>query len=810
MNKTIRPEHVMHYKTHANSFFEALPVGNGRLGGMVFGHPQKDTIILNDSTMWSGSPQDSDRPDAHRYLPEIRRLLLEGRNYEAQELFSRHFTCQGDGTMFANGANGAFGCYQVLGSLRFFFFQAISFSHQSGDDIKDYTRELNLEEARARVHFRNYTGDYTREYLCSCPDQVLAAHFTAKKPGSIHFALTLDREENFETSILPDMTLQMTGQLHDGKEGHGVKYACHVRISAVGGKVFANSGRLCVTGADEATVYVTAATNMQGFLGRNIRDEIAASLSEMEGAEKKGWSAIERDHLQNFQNLYKRNEIAFAKPFDYTDMDLKQRVLGYSPEKEDYGLIELYYHYARYLLISSSREDGLPCNLQGIWAQEIQTPWNGDWHLNAQQELYWLAETGNLSECHVPYLKLTKELVEPGRRTAKAYYNMRGWLAHTCTNPWGFTSPCEDASWGSTTGSAAWQCHHLWNHYLYTCDKQYLEWAYPIMKEAALFYLDMLVEEPEHHYLVTSPSSSPENWFYDEEGRMTALCMGPAYDTELVKSLFEYCIQAGKVLGQDKEFITLLRDKVRQMAPIQITSDGRIMEWLKEYREALVHHRHLSHLWGLYPGFLISREQTPELAQAAEKSLESRGITTAGWANAYRFAAWAKLRNPDKAYEALTMAFRAATSQNLLNLAFHCDENAEEPELPDIADNFYPFQMDGNEGHSAGIALMLADDQAELLEDGSMRIAIYLKPALPKQLSEGYVKGLKLKGGFELSYSWKKDGTVEGTLKNLCGNSAAVFLGGEVIAESSRTGEVRITCPVQPLDTTGHNRDDKI
>ena len=789
MNTTIHPEHVMHYTGHANSFYEALPLGNGRLGGMIFGHPVKDTIILNESTLWSGGPQDSDRQDAHQYLPEIRKLLMEGKNYEAQELFSQHFTCQGEGTMFANAAKGAFGCYQVLGTLRFFYFQSISFSHQSGDDIKDYSRDLDLNEAKVSVSFRNYAGDFTREYLCSYPDQVLAAHFTAKKSGSIHFAIALDREENYETCLLPDQTLQMTGQLSDGKEGLGVKYACHVRISTVGGKVFTNSGRLCVTGAEEATVYVTAATNMQGFLGRNLTDEIAASLTELAAAQKKGWEAIYRDHLQDYQRLYRRNEIAFAKPEDYSKLDLKKRIFGYSFEKEDYGLVELYYHYARYLLISSSREDGMPCNLQGIWAQEIQTPWNGDWHLNAQQELYWLAETGNLSECHVPYLRLTEFLVEPGRKTAKAYYKMRGWLAHTCTNPWGFTSPCEDASWGSTTGSAAWQCHHLWDHYLYTCDKEYLEWAYPIMKEAALFYMDMLVEEPEHHYLVTSPSSSPENWFYDEEGRMIALCMGPTYDMELLRSLFGYCLQAEQILGQDEEFDVLLEDKLSKLPPIEITSDGRIMEWRKEYKEALVHHRHLSHLWGLYPGFLISKEKTPELAQAASRTLEMRGITTAGWANAYRLVTWARLRNPDKVFDALEMAFRASTSQNLLNLAFHCDEKASEPELPDIENNFYPFQMDGNEGHSAGIALMLADDYCEVMKDGTMNITVYLKPALPQQLSEGFVKGMRLRGGLELSYYWSKDGSVEGSLYNPYGNHASILLQGKLLANSHQKGE---------------------
>lgn len=789
MNDSIKSEQTMHYKCPANSFFEALPLGNGRLGGVIYGHPMKDQITLNESTMWSGSIQESDRTDANVHLPKIRELLMQGRNQEAQELFLKYFTCKGKGTMYANAANGPFGCYQVLGTLRFFFFQYVSYSHQSCDNIKGYSRDLYLDQAKASVSFSTYKEEFTREYICSYQDQVLAAHFKASQPGGLNFIMALDREENFQTCILPDHTMQMTGQLHDGLAGDGVRYACHVKVDIKGGSINTNSGRLCIKEADEATVYITAATNMKGFLGRNSKDETLTSLTEVNAAFNKGWDAINADHIADYQKYYMRNSIAFDKPTDYTGMDLKERIRSFHPDKDDYGLIELYYNYARYLLLSSSRPDGMPCNLQGIWAEEIQTPWNGDWHLNAQQELYWLAETGNLSELHIPYLNLTKELVEPGRKTAKSYYNMRGWLVHTCTNPWGFTSPCEDASWGSTTGSAAWQCHHLWDHYLYTCDLNYLKWAYPIMKEAAQFYADMLVEEPEHHWLVTSPSSSPENSFYDTEGRVTALCMGPTYDNELVRSLFSYCIQAEALLKNDSEFSKMLTEKLKQMPPIQISSDGRIMEWLKEYLEVLVHHRHLSHLWGLYPGFLISLEHTPELAKAAQKSLEVRGITTAGWANAYRLCAWARLRNPEKVYETLTRAFQAATSDNLMNLAFHCDEKAMEPELPDIANNYYPFQMDGNEGHAAGIAMMLVDDFVSFHKNGTMETEIYLLPAVPAKLSKGHVIGMRVRGGFELTFSWNQEGVIEGTLINLCGNKARLIYQDNVLAISEKHGE---------------------
>lgn len=785
----MQSEHKLHYGNPAGSFFEALPLGNGRLGGMIYGHPVKDQIILNESTMWSGSPQDSDRRDAYIHLPEIRRLLTEGRNKEAQDLFSRYFTCQGEGTMFAGAANGRFGCYQVLGTLRFFFFQAVSYSGQGCDNLKGYTRDLFLDEARACVEFSNYKERFTREYICSFPDQVLAAHFKASEPKGVNFILALDREENYETAILPDLTLQMTGQLHDGREGKGVKYACHVKVVLKGGRTYVNSGRLCIREAEEAAVFISAATNMQGFLGREIRDEVPASLAEVKAAAEKGWDAIYAEHKKDFQRFFLRNSISLHKPKDCSGLDLKKRLQAYHPDNEDYGLIELYYNYARYLLLSSSREGGMPCNLQGIWAEEIQTPWNGDWHLNAQQELYWLAEAGNLSECHMPYLKLTKLLAEPGSKTAKKYYNMRGWLAHTCTNPWGFTSPCEDASWGSTTGSGAWQCHHLWDHYLYTCDREYLEWAYPVMKGAALFYVDMLVEEPKNHYLVTCPSSSPENSFYDENGDTVALCMGPAYDTELVKSLFSYCIQAEAILKNDPGFSALLKEKAERMAPIEISSDGRIKEWLEEYREVLIHHRHLSHLWGLYPGFLITGEYTPRLAEAAAQTLKVRGSTTAGWANAYRLCAWAKLRNADKAYETLSTAFQAACSYNLLNLAYHCDERADVPEMPDIANNYYAFQMDGNEGHAAGIALMLLDDRTVFLEDGTMETEIYLLPALPGRFISGGMTGMRARGGFEISFKWNGEGKLWGTIINNNGNKGKLLYRGKLIAVSSKEGE---------------------
>ena len=409
------------------------------------------------------------------------------------------------------------------------------------------------------------------------------------------------------------------------------------------------------------------------------------------------------------------------------------------------------------------------------------TPWNGDWHLNAQQMIYWIVEKANLSKHHMPYLKLTEELVTPGEKTAQTYYNARGWLVHTCTNPWGFTSPCEDASWGSTTGSPAWQCHHMWEHYLYTLDREYLSYAYPIMKGAMLFYLDNMVENKDG-FLVTSPSSSPENWFLDKEGRKCALCEGPAYDRELVTSLADACIQAENILQlEDKEFIEELKEARQKLAPVEIGSDGRIMEWGEEYDEPYPYHRHLSHLWGVYPGNIISKERTPELGVAAEKSLVIRGMTTAGWAIAYRGCLYARLRNGEKAYECFRDALKYATAYNLMNLAYHCDETLVNPPGLELENCRYPFQIDGNQGNAANILLMILDDYIEFEENGNVTIHLYLLPALPKALSNGKIRGLRAKGNLIVDLEWKDgkvtDYTIHGQQNE---NKVVVYVNGKV------------------------------
>ena len=750
----------------AHDFTESLPIGNGRLGACVYGEVLREQLVLNENSVWSGSREDADRPGAATHLPEIRRLLREGKNYEAQQLFEEHFTCLGKGTNFAHGTDVPFGCYQTLGRLMISYLQAVSSGRPDSTCIEDYRRILDIKKAICSVSFRLWGHTYTREYLVSADYQSIYIHLTCSDPGQIDFTCGLDRDECFNVEPLSGTSLHglyMHGQLADGcGTDKGVRYGCSLGVVTKGGTTIQESLRVRVLEADEAWIILTARTDMEGFMGKQVCNPRLQTLSDLERAAAADWADVLSKHQAWYAPQFESMTVSIGKPESYTtdnhSITTKDRLLRSIQGDLDPSLATLYLQYARYLIICSSQPDGFAANLQGLWSDEILTPWNGDWHLNAQQMIYWLAERANLSAHHIPFLKLTEELVAPGEKTARTYYNARGWLAHTCTNPWGFTSPCEDASWGSTSGSPAWQCHHLWEHYLYTLDKEYLKWAYPIMKGAMLFYLDNMVEN-EKGWLVTSPSSSPENWFFDEQGRKCALCEGPAYDRALICALTDSCIRAGQILNQDSEFVQELLKLQSRLAPLEIGSDGRIMEWSLEYKEPYPYHRHLSHLWGVFPGNQVSREHTPEYAAAAEKVLQMRGITTAGWAIAFRGCLQARLRNGEAALKNFQDALKHATAYNLMNLAYHCDETLENPPSIDRDRSRYPFQIDGNQGNASILMLMLLDDDLEFLPDYSVRTHLYLLPAASGELLNGSLKGAKAKGNLTIDMDWT-DGVV--------------------------------------------------
>ncbi len=718
------------YDHPAKAWEETLPLGNGRLGMMPDGQIDHETIVLNDITLWSGSVQDANNPDAAKYLPEIRKLLLEGKNDKAQDLVYKTFVCKGEGSGRGDGANVPYGSYELLGNLH------IDYQYHAGDEKPEkYHRELSLNTAVSRTSFVLDDVKYTREYFADFNNDVLIIRLYSSESGKLNFKVNIDRPQAFE-STFTDNGLLMKGQLNNGTDGKGMRYNTRVKIRLTGpGKVIGQDNHLQVSGAQEAMIVVSATTD---YKDPNFETKCVSLLNKTIEGNK--YTDIKAQHTTAYKEFFDRASLNLKAHAGKDTMPTNRRLIAFAADPTDNSLVELYFQYGRYLLISSSRQGLLPPNLQGLWANTINTPWNGDYHLNINAQMnHWPAEITNLSELHRPLLRLTGSLVEPGKATAKAFYRADGWVAHMMTNIWGFTAPGEHPSWGATNTGGAWLCAHLWEHYDYNRNKQYLQRIYPVLKGASEFFLSTLITESKHGWLVTAPTTSPENSFYmPGTQKEVSICMGSTMDNQLVRELFKNTMAASEILDLDADFRERLRRAESKLPPNRIGSDGRLMEWLEEYEEVDSHHRHVSHLYGLHPGNQITPTETPALADAARKTLERRGDGGTGWSRAWKINFWARLGDGDRAYILL---------RNLLAPIYdkRTDYSNRGGTYPNMLCAHPPFQIDGNFGGCAGIAEMFVQSHSGIIE---------LLPALPELFSDGKFDGLCVRGGGKISAIW--------------------------------------------------------
>jgi alpha-L-fucosidase 2 len=556
-----------------------------------------------------------------------------------------------------------------------------------------------------------------------------------------------------------------------------------LRLIHRGGTVRAEGNELVVERADEVMVLLAAATDYRGFGGRQLTDPLGATVMDLDRVMARDYAALEGEHRRDYQSWFQRVMLALPSTAN-SELPTDQRLRAFAGGAADPALAGLYFDFGRYLLISASRPGGLPANLQGLWAEEIQTPWNGDWHLDINVQMnYWPAEVGNLSELHEPLHRLITSLVEPGRRTARAYYGTRGWVAHVITNPWGYTSPGESASWGATVSGSAWLCQHLWEHYAFTGDREFLKQAYPILRESAWFYLDNLIEEPKRRWLMTGPSNSPENSFRLPDGRTAHVCLGPTVDMQLLRELFGNVIRAAEILQVDEELREELRDKRTRLAPNQVGPDGRLQEWLEPYPEPEPKHRHTSHLYGLYPFHEITPRGTPDLAEACRRTLIARGDRSTGWALGWRINLWARLGDGDRAYQFLCQLLQPADRGNTY-------DGSGAGSYPNLFGAHPPFQIDANFGGTAGIAEMLLQSHMPVAgadaRPGDLQYELELLPALPAAWPEGAVKGLRARGGFELDITWSGGRVTDYAVRSREPREVIVRLNGQPRVVTSR------------------------